>query len=444
LLAWPARDAAAEAAANGLPSFAEHRRRQVDADEKVEGNFATPVPLFGYDPNTGLGLGVGGYYNLNGRRDDPFFAYTPYRHRFFAQVYATTGGYQQHLVSYDGLYLRNSPYRIRATVQFEKNIAANYFGVGEATLRYLSFLGQPHHTYADQTAAASALRPDGVASPDYNHYQYVRPTASATLERDFLGGWLRAQYGVVVQHVAITRFDGTRIEAVGPGGHPTDAVEGPTKLGIDCAAKAIIGCDGGWNNLLKAGVVFDTRDYEPDPNSGVFVDATGEWSSKAIGSEFNYVRLTLAARVYVSPFPKLTDLVLAARVVYSMQTTTTPFFAMNTIALTEQDQSGLGGENSLRGFREARFVGPVEAFSNLEIRWTFVRFDVLKQHFSLQAAPFFDVGRVFDRIDFALASWKPCGGGGVHIGWNQSTIVRVDAGFSSEDWGLYIDFGMPF
>src|ERR1700691_4541394 len=60
----------------------------------------------------------------------PPFAYTPYRHRFDAQAYVTTGGYQQHILSYDGFYVADTPYRIRAVLTFERNTAANYFGTG--------------------------------------------------------------------------------------------------------------------------------------------------------------------------------------------------------------------------------------------------------------------------------------------------------------------------
>jgi outer membrane translocation and assembly module TamA len=89
-------------------------------------------------------------------------------------------------------------------------------------------------------------------------------------------------------------------------------------------------------------------------------------------------------------------------------------------------------------------VGHASALANLEVRWTFWKFRVESQQFSLQVAPFFDVGRVFDKVDFSLKHFQPDGGAGLHIGWNQSTIVRFDAGFSREDYGLFIDFGMPF
>ena len=54
----------------------------------------------------------------------------------------TTGGYQQHILSYDGFYIGDSPYRLRAVLTYERNTTANYFGTGTATLADLSYLGR--------------------------------------------------------------------------------------------------------------------------------------------------------------------------------------------------------------------------------------------------------------------------------------------------------------
>jgi Omp85 superfamily domain len=410
------------------PSWAADRAKVPDVDRKVEGGFPDALPLVGYDTNTGLGLGVGGHYTLTGSRSDPLFDYTPYRHRFYAQAYVTTGGYQQHILSYDGFYVGDSPYRIRAVLTFERNTAANYFGTGTSTLADLSYQGK---SYSKYDAAVSA------AGSKYYHFGYDRPQGQVLLERTLLGGRVRALYGLNVQYESITRYDSAT--SFGP----------TTKLGIDCAAGLSTGCDGGWNNTLRAGVSFDTRDFDPDPNSGVFVDSTGHWSARGFGSLANYLRWTTAARAYVSPFPRIADLVLAGRVLYSIQSAAVPFFAMDTLAMAggtddATDQQGLGGERTLRGYRQDRFIGPVAADANLELRWTFVKFPLLSQHFSLQIAPFVDTGRVFDRVGLSLDDWKVAGGAGLRVGWNQSTIVMFDFGVSSEDTGFYVDFGMPF
>ena len=410
------------------PAWAASRARVPDLESKVEGGFPDALPLVAYDTNLGLELGVGGHYTLTGSRADPLFDYTPYRHRFYAQALFSTGGYQQHILSYDGIFVGGTPYRLRAALEFERNTNAYYFGNGTATLANLSYRGTSYTTY-DAAAAA--------AGPKYYHYGYDRPQAQVVLERSFWGGRMRGLYGFNTQYVAITHYDS-----------PASFVP-TTKLGQDCAAGLANGCNGGWNNTLRAGVAFDTRDFEPDPNSGVFADATGQWSARGFGSSADYVRLTTAVRAYVSPIPKIADVVVAARAFYSVQSARVPFFTMDTLAMAGgtddvTDQTGLGGERTLRGFRNDRFVGHVATGANLEVRWTFVRFPLFGQHFSLQIAPFVDSGRVFDRVDLSLADWKTDAGAGLRVGWNQSTIVMFDFGASSESTGFYVDFGMPF
>lgn len=434
---------AAPAAAQEVPSFARNKPLAANLDRKEEGNHVEGLPLVGYDTNLGFGLGLGGYFTMNGRATDPLFRVTPYRHRFFAQAYFTTGGYQQHILSYDGLYLGDSPYRVRASFMFERNIAANYFGVGERTLAPLEFQGRTFSSYDDQSAAAAALQ-GGVASPLYDHYEYDRPTGQVSLERDLFGGLVRLQYGLGVQYVGISRYDGTET-SVDVNGKSTAAVHGATKLGLDCAAGVVRGCDGGWNDTLRLGVAFDTRDFEPDPRSGVFADLTGEWSAKGFGSAYDYLRVTFASRFFWSLLPrKWTELVLASRLLYSIETAGAPFYAMSFLSLTEANQEGLGGENTLRGYRQNRFVGPMAAVANVELRWTFVHFRVLKQQFSLQAAPFLDVGRVFDTVRLDFTGWRASYGGALRVAWNRTTLVRFDFGASREDTGFYVDFGMPF
>lgn len=435
-------------AADDVPDFARMKRR-VDPVDHPPGDHVEALPAIAYDPTLGLQLGALAFLTRNGAASDALFPVTPYRHRLYAQVVVSTLGYQQHVLAYDAPYLRDTPFRLRASVAFERNLGANYFGVGEAALGPLAFQGRPHATYGEQTADASAAH-GGVASPLYNRYRYEKPSATVTLERDFLGGLVRAQYGFVAQHVAVRRFDGAAAQGIDAAGASVDVTHGPTKLGLDCAARAVLGCDGGWNNLLKAGVALDTRDFEPDPNAGVLVEAVSEWSTRGLGSSFDYLRLTASARFFWSPFPRLADVVIAGRLLYSVQSARTPFFAMNTLAMTAgpvssaADQAGLGGENTLRGFRQDRFVGRVASLGNAEVRWTFVRFALLRQDFSLQAAPLFDVGRVYDEVALSRRGWRPSYGGALRLGWNHSTIFRFDVGVSSEDTGFYFDVDTPF
>ena len=232
------------------------------------------------------------------------------------------------------------------------------------------------------------------------------------------------------------------------GASDVDAREAPTRLDRDCAAGLVVGCAGGLDNTLKLGVAFDTRDFEPDPNSGVFVELTGELSGKYTLSAYDWARLTFSPRVYYSPFPKLADLVVAGRFVGSVQSEGTPFFELNQLSFADYNRAGLGGLRTIRGFKQDRFVGPVVALASLEVRWTFYEFDLRlgkRQHFALMLAPFLDVGRVFDSMsDLELKRFRNGQGAGFRIAWNQATIIVVDYGVSREGSTLYVNFNHPF
>jgi outer membrane protein assembly factor BamA len=422
----------------------------VELTHKQEGTYPTGTPLIDSDPDTGFGLGVQGFVYWDGERKDPLFAYAPYRHRLSVQVLATSNGYQQETLAYDAPYLLDSPFRLRAQLYYERNTAANYFGRGASTMGDLGFTAAGPRTYPTFDSYTTALRQLrlGRAYTLYDKYWLEDPTLQTALERTLAGGLLRVQLGFGGQIVRVRDYTGTPTQADDPATGATDvaATMGTTRLEEDCKAARILGCSGGIHDTIKLGVAFDTRDYEPDPNSGVFADLTAEISSRYVGSSFDYARVTFAPRAFYSPFPRLTDLVVAARVVYSVQTEGVPFFAMNGLAFTDMDRQGLGGLWTLRGYKQDRFVGPISALANVELRWTvpgYVHF--LDQDFALQVAPFFDTGRVFDTIGgFTFAQWRYGGGAGLHVLWNKATVIMVEYGVSREDQGLYMDFGQQF
>jgi hemolysin activation/secretion protein len=142
--------------------------------------------------------------------------------------------------------------------------------------------------------------------------------------------------------------------------------------------------------------------------------------------------------------PQTTDLVIALRATYQMQSQKAPIHSMPTITFTDTDEEGLGGLRTLRGYRQNRFVGPSASFINAEVRWMPVKFRVGGQHFGLGLVPFVDAGRVYDRVDFSLRKWRLGSGAGLRIAWNQATILVADYGVSTEDRTFGLVFGHHF
>jgi hypothetical protein len=105
-----------------------------------------------------------------------------------------------------------------------------------------------------------------------------------------------------------------------------------------------------------------------------------------------------------------------------------PFYAMPT----------LGGNDTLRGFREYRFRGPHAILGQAEYRWEIWS--------GLDGALFYDAGKVADRrADLNFKDLESDYGFGFRFNTDNAIIFRVDAGFGSSDGKhLYIVFGGIF
>lgn len=405
---------------------------------KPEGGYVTGLPLINSDPDRGIGYGVRAYYYNNGKRDNPLFRYTPYAHRVFAQYFRTTRDYEYHTLNYDAPYLGGTPYRLRAIFEYEHESFANYYGVGNASLAPLGRAGE-RKTY-DGAADFEKANRATVVYARYNQYEYVKPQLIVNLERDWLGGLVRPMAGAWIMKAQVRDYTGHRVEVDG-----REAVGAQTRLFEDAQAGLITGFNGGWVNKLSLGAAYDSRDYEPDPNRGAFHEVNVFFARRWLGSDFDFTRYLAAARYYYSPMPAKADLVLASRLAYQFVRGNAPFFELAAWPFSDNNTVGLGGLRTLRGFRATRFIGPAMALANLELRYTFYRFNVGSQTFAPALVPFVDAGRPFDSLeDTVLRGFKVAGGTGLRIAWNQATIIMIDYGISHEESGLYVNFNHAF
>jgi surface antigen Omp85-like protein len=126
-------------------------------------------------------------------------------------------------------------------------------------------------------------------------------------------------------------------------------------------------------------------------------------------------RRVLATRLFVSTSETAPDEVM-------------PFYAMPT----------LGGNDTLRGFREYRFRGPHAILGQAEYRWEIWS--------GLDGALFYDAGKVANRrADLNFKDLESDYGFGFRFNTDEAIVFRVDAGFGSSDGKhLYIVFGGIF
>jgi len=284
---------------------------------------------------------------------------------------------------------------------------------------------------------------------------------NVTGERVFLEGRLRLICGFEALFTSFSSYGGMIAEeSFDLNGEAVRAYNRNTLLDIQRA-------DGTWDKfnlsgftngessnftgILAGALIYDTRDYEPDPSKGLFLQYSHEYSPHWIGSDFNFHKFMIQGQ-YLHTFKRWNQ--NKGRLTFAGLTAMGHVFGSNINFiemwdLSSQAEAGgilvLGGSRSLRGYREARFLAPTVALVNLELRARLYDFSLFKQFFSLGLTPFYDLGSVWDRpSDINFKEWRGAPGLGARITWNQSTLLRLDYAQSREGGQFFFGFGHIF
>lgn len=431
-----------------LPSYVSQKRKMNDADlaKKKEGFFVTGLPFFSSDPLNGVGGGATGYVHYNGKREDRLFAYAPYRARLGVTAQYTTGAAGTIGLKLDAPYLADTGWRLKIDGKYESTPNNLYFGLTEATLGRLS--REKYSNYAADLNRIRAGRPGEAArvSDALKHKFLEREwMLDPKVERSF--GSLRVLAGYEIQHLAYRTFDNELVDGDDPvTGRSARVPAGKSLLREDAEAGRAFGLQGGRVSLVQLSIMYDTRDYEPDPSRGVFLEWATEHSSKATGSEFTFTKMLLQGRYFVKLAPRLLKrTVLATRLGYgTILGKEAPFFEFQDQWSAEGSIRALGGNQTLRGYKANRFLGRTVAFLNAEVRHRVADFDAWRQNFTLTLAPFVDLGTVGDREFLVKPTARISGGAGLRIGWNRSTVIVLDAASSIEDRQFFLTFNNSY
>ncbi|MDP3912723.1 MAG: BamA/TamA family outer membrane protein [Bacteroidota bacterium] len=207
--------------------------------------------------------------------------------------------------------------------------------------------------------------------------------------------------------------------------------------------------DGGFVPTFKGGIVFDTRDNQPNPMKGVWTEAVIEASPKILGAESSFSKLSLTHRQYFTIVPD--NLSLVYRLAY--QTTlggTVPFYYQSqviTSQLTGATSEGLGGASTIRGILRNRVIGDGIFYGNVEARWKVVRFNFIKNNFYIGLNGFTDFGRVTKKIavkpnptfglpdDYLKRDAEKMHysyGGGLIVAMNENFVIAMDYGMAAD------------
>lgn len=445
---------------------------------KKRGTFITGLPRFEFDPIRGFGIGGNVFLFANGhkKKPDPFFKYTPYRHKLSTEFFIFQNGRVKYSINYDAPYIFNSKWRLRADAVLWEDPEAQYWGIGRDAnnrLNKLTFRDKSTNEvrvfnkvddYEDNLAIAE-LDPDGNYYTDmhYNNFIQQEQLYNILAERTFIGGKLRFMFGYEALFTNFRSYNGRTIKKVETlDGDKVDAIHNETLVDIqkndgtwDEFNMAGFGTTGGkrynFTSMLAAALIFDTRDFEPDPTKGIFLEYSHEYSAPWLGSNFNFNKFMLQAQyiqTIVSWRNEKSKLIFAGLGAFGH------IFGpkINFIEmwdLSSQAEAGgilvMGGERSIRGFREARFMAPTAALFNFELRTRLYDFSFLRQHINLGVNAFYDLGTVWNSPrQMTFRGWRGAPGGGARIAWNQSTILRLDYAHSKEGGQFFFGFGHIF
>jgi len=382
-----------------------------DLKEKKEGVYVTAEPNLSSDPQHGFGAGVEGQFFIDGKRTDPFFAYTPYRAEIDLEAFYTTKSERELELTWDVPYIFNSQWRLRGSCDFEIDPDHLFFGVTEQTLRPLGYS-------------------PGNDSENYNAYQQQEESGAMSLEHSWFQGKVRTLIGYEFDYF-----------------NTTTPLDNNSLLHEQYEEGLVTGYGVSRTGEAKFGLIYDTRDLEDDPSNGVFTEITEQYATTALGSSFNYNRLFFHYNYYHLLFPGVfKKLVFAARVGVGYTTGNAPFYEYLDQWTSPGDIDGLGGAQTLRGYVESRFAAPAMALGNLELRYRFLQTDFLKQHLGFYLIPFFDAGGIGNTLNRVVNfnNLRFSEGPGAQISWNEDTIIRFDLGFSPEGNQFYLSVGQIF
>lgn len=446
-----AREPASESARPAeLPAYVSDAKRMSDADaaKKREGFFVTGMPFFSSDPLNGVGGGATGYLHYNGSRADPFFAYTPYRARLGVKGEYTTGNAAAIAFKLDLPFVADTAWRLKVDAKHESTPNNLYFGLTEGTLA--PFPDGKYSTYARRMSAARAGGPGEapVVADNLRHFfQEKEWMLNIKGERVLFDGNWRVLVGYEIQHLSYGTYEDVLVDATDPvTGETVRLPNGRSLLREDAEAGRVFGLGGGRVSLAQLSLMYDTRDFEPDPYRGLFLEWANEHSARYTGSELTFHKMLFQARYYLPIAPKvLRRTLLATRLGYgTIIGEEAPFFEYQDQWSAEGSIRALGGAQTLRGFKANRFLGRTVGFVNLELRHRFADFDALGQNFTLTAAPFLDLGSVGDEVLVVAPTIRASAGAGLRIGWNRSTVIVADAAVSREDAQLFINFNQSY
>ncbi len=432
---------------------------RIKKEEKVKDGFSLGgVPVVAYDSDVGFKYGalVNLYWFGDGSR------YPMYDHSVYLEWSRTTKGNGINQITYD-------------TDRLIPGVRS-FFEASYLTEKNLDFYGfNGYQALYDLDYEKTGVDAGGYANRMYYRHARQLLRIKADFQGEIIGQKFRWLGGVA--------YYGSKVEAV----DVDDLNEGKTEdmlsqnsLYQDYVDWGVIKADqatGGNHTLLKGGLVYDTRDNEPNPFKGIWTEMQFHYAPSFLSNtQYAYTRIVFTHRQYFTLIPEWMNFVY--RLSYQGKISgEMPFYMLPYLYNTAPNLTtdGVGGSKTVRGVRRNRVVGDGFAFGNVELRGKILRTTVFNQNVYIALSAFADAGMVTQKYKFDTsgipeplpgAPGSEYGdrppvfdleakevphlgfGGGVHLALNQNFIIAVDYGLAAKkedgDSGLYINLNFLF
>lgn len=220
---------------------------------------------------------------------------------------------------------------------------------------------------------------------------------------------------------------------------------------------------GGVSNLLKLGLVYDTRNNEPNPTQGIWSEVQLVAALPLLNSNYQFLKLCATHRHYFSLVPG--RLSLAHRISYQVKVAgNMPYYMLPFVFNTapSKTRDGLGGAKTLRGILRNRIVGEGYLYGNNELRWKFYKNIHFNQNIYVALTGFVDYGMVTQNYQANYSAIRNTpeyslirdsndklhlsAGSGLYIAMNENFVIAAVLGkaLSEDDGNTGVYVGLNF
>ncbi|KQC32833.1 metallophosphatase [Nonlabens sp. YIK11] len=344
------------------------------------------LPSIGFDQDAGFNAGINNTYTTYGLLRNPFTA----QHSISAQYFSATQGFEFNYVGEFAHIFYNWNFGLDARYT-TGNYATNFFGIGNGT-----------------------FYDDDAVSLDFNRTEirqwHVQPSLKFKKYNDFTA------------HVA------ARLESNEVVDDQGGFIETQFNANNDVFERQLYaGGEVGFNYNNKQGLIsYPRRGMEIGVVAGYKRNVDSEFNN-----EFSYVQPTVS---FIYPIHESGAAALATK-------------AQAQFNIGESYEfyhaASVGGNESLRGYRNDRFQGQTSFFQSTDLRVGITKFRTSYVPIRIGVTAGFDYGRVWDDTDTS-EKWKNSYGGSIFINGFQAITANIGYYQSDEDNRIIFTAGFRF